>query len=143
MLVLDAATGKNVASYGYNAGTVHAVAWSPDGRYIAVGSAANTVQIWDTVTANNIYNYQGHNEDVFSVAWSPDGKRIVSGSGDGTAQVWDAFTGNHVYIYRGHADYYWGHLTSNAPVYSAAWSPDGKMIVSGSDDSTVQVWKAM
>jgi len=124
---------------------MHAVAWSPGGRYIAIGSSASTVEIWDTVTGNNTYNYAGHSADVLSVAWSPDGKRIVSGSGDGdgTAQVWDALTGKNAYTYRGHADYYWGHFTSNAPVDAVAWSPNGKMIASGSDDMTVQVWQAM
>jgi eukaryotic-like serine/threonine-protein kinase len=61
----------------------------------------------------------------------------------GTVQVWDATTGAHVYIYRGHADFYLGHFTSNAPVYAVAWSPDGKRIASGSNDTTVQVWQAM
>ena len=41
-------------------------------------------------------------------------------------------TGNHRYTYRGHTD----------TVSSVSWSPDGKLIVSGSWDKTVQVWHA-
>jgi WD40 repeat protein len=37
LVVLDAATGKHLASYGYHEGVGHAVAWSPDGRYLAMG----------------------------------------------------------------------------------------------------------
>ena len=44
----------------------------------------------------------------------------------------DATTGNHIYTYRGHTD----------KVSSVSWSPDGKHIVSGSWDKTVQVWDA-
>ena len=87
--VRNAATDSLIASCSYHAAIVHALVWSPDGRYIAVGSSASLVELWDTVTGRNVYTYQGHNADVLSVAWSPNGKRIVSGSSDGTAQVWD------------------------------------------------------
>jgi WD40 repeat protein len=40
--------------------------------------------------------------------------------------------GTLLYTYRGHSNW----------VRSVAWSPDGKRIASGSDDKTVQVWKA-
>src|SRR6266568_3791559 len=129
--------------YGYHAGTVHDLAWSPDGKYIAIGSDNTTVLLWEIATIKNIYNYTGHISDVFAVAWSPDGKRIASGDGDGLVLVWDAFTGGHTYTYCGHADYYPGHYTSGAAVNSLAWSPDGKHIASASSDSTVQVWQPM
>ncbi len=38
-----------------------------------------------------------------------------------------------LYIYQGHA----------APVWAVKWSPDGKRIVSGSDDKTAHVWDAL
>jgi hypothetical protein len=49
-------------------------------------------------------------------------------SGDGTVQVWNATDGSHVYTY-GHSDI----------VTAVAWSPDGRRIVSGSNDNTAQV----
>lgn len=140
--VWDALTGKHVYTYTGHADFVNAVAWSSDGKLIASGSGDKTVQVWDSTSGRHIYTYQGHSGSVNAVAWSPDGKRIVSGSSDGTAQVWDALTGKNAYTYRGHADFYWGHLTSGAPVNAVAWSPDGKLIASGSDDKTVQVWRS-
>jgi len=44
--------------------------------------------------------------------------------------VWDAAHGGNAFIYRGHS----------GPVWTVAWSPDGKRIASGSADKTVQVW---
>ena len=122
---------------------MHALVWSPDGVYLAIGRDDTTVQVWNVATITNVYTYTGHSDDVLTVAWSPDGKRIASGSADGLVQVWDALTGDHVYTYRGHADYYPGHFTSGKAVNAVAWSPDGKHIASGSDDMTVQVWQAM
>ena len=48
-------------------------------------------------------------------------------------QVWVAMNGDNVYIYHGHSQFAW----------VVAWSPDGKRIASGSDDTTVHVWQAV
>jgi WD40 repeat protein len=143
-IVLDAATGKRASYFGHQSGSVHAVSWSPDSTFIAVGEEDSTIGVWNITTHQNVYTYTGHTTDVFCVAWSPDGKSIASGSGDGLVEVWDAFSGKHVYTYRGHADMYFGHLISgsNAAVDGVSWSPDGKRIASASSDNTVQVWNA-
>ena len=143
-IVLNAATGQEFGSYGYNGGTIHAIVWSPDSTAIAFGGADASVQVWKIANHQNVYTYEGHTTDVFSVAWSPNGKRIASGDAVGLVEVWDAYSGAHVYTYRGHADIYPNHFTagSNAAVNALAWSPDSRRIASGSSDDTVQVWKA-
>lgn len=50
---------------------------------------------------------------------------------DGTALVWDAQTGEELYRLDGHS----------AGVSSAAYSPDGKYIVTASEDHTARVWQ--
>ena len=91
---------------------------------------------------------------IMSVQFDPDGKTIVSGGYSGTLKVWDAGTPARLIP----------HLAQNlsAPtlaaaslelkaekqsahsdwVKSVAFSPDGKTIVSGSDDKTLKVWDA-
>ena len=130
--------GTTLYTYRGHSDEVHTVAWSPDGRRIASGSADKTVQVWDVAEGVNIYTYRGHSKPVLAVAWSPDGRRIASGSADKTVQVWDAATGKTLYTYSGHSTW----LIS---VASVAWSPDGMHITSSSSSfgfGGMQIWDA-
>src|SRR6266536_3027460 len=125
-------SGSVIHVYRGHTDRVTAVAWSPDGRYIASGSLDKTVQIWNATTGEHSYTYRGHSAAVNVVAWSPDSGSIASGSEDQTVQVWNTTPDTKSYIYRGHVN----------TVTTLAWSPDSSLIASGSLDKTAQVWKA-
>jgi len=55
---------------------------------------------------------------------------MVSGSGDGTARIWDCDTETPMYTLKGHTSW----------VLCVAWSPDAKLIATGSMDNTVRLW---
>ncbi|MBV9691280.1 MAG: protein kinase [Ktedonobacteraceae bacterium] len=125
--------GTALSSYGGHSGGVPALAWSPDGKYIAsAGMHDGTVQISDAATGAHIYTYSGHFGSVLTVAWSPDGKWIVSGGNDQTAQVWQ-WQGRQRLSTHKHA----------GPVFTVTWSPDSQWIASAAgSDHGVQVWQA-
>ena len=66
------------------------MAWSPDGKYIVVGSDSGNTFVADAATGNRLYTYTNQTYQIFALAWAPDSKRVVSGSFDGSVQVWEA-----------------------------------------------------
>src|SRR5262245_44791027 len=71
-------------------GILHAVAFSPDGKVLASGSADRTAKLWDAFTQKELATLKAHTDAVRAVAFSPDGKLLVTGGGDRTVIVWDA-----------------------------------------------------
>ena len=69
------------------------IAWSPDGRRVAVSRSISTgsdLRVWDARTGQGERVLAGHQEQVYAVAWSTDNKRLASASQDGTIRVWDS-----------------------------------------------------
>jgi len=66
---------------------VNAVAFSPDGRYVATASWDNTARLWEASTGDEVVRLK-HPGRVEVVAFSPDGKYLASASKDDTARLW-------------------------------------------------------
>jgi WD40 repeat protein len=68
----------------------YGVAFSPDGKLLAVACANNLIRVWAVATRQEIAELSGHKDYVHQIAFSPDGTRLVSASGDRTLRVWDS-----------------------------------------------------
>ncbi|MEU2391743.1 WD40 repeat domain-containing protein [Streptomyces sp. NPDC007369] len=117
-------------------GHVMSLAFSPDGRLMATGTADGVLRLWNTADpARGITPYgelRGHQSDVRAVSFSPDGRSLVSGGADHTVRLWDV---------AGRAPV-GGPLTGHTlPVGTVAFAPDGHTLVTGGWDNTVRVWE--
>jgi WD40 repeat protein/tetratricopeptide (TPR) repeat protein len=103
---------------------VGGVAFSPDGKTLAVASLGGTVQLWEVATGELQETLKGHSSAVTAVAFSPDGRTLASGSNDQTVRLWNLATRRQLM----QLDAGSGAMGS---VYSLAFSPDGKHLLIG------------
>ena len=141
--MLAAAARPGIAILVGHIDRVQSVAFSPDGKTAASGSA-DGVRLWDVATRRQIgrpLTAPAASADelsgINSVVFSPDGKTLASGSDDHAVRLWDVATrrqiGQALWITKPPA----GHTDA---VTSVAFSPDGKTLASGSDDHAVRLW---
>jgi hypothetical protein len=86
-IVWETLTGKERRRLD-NQGAVQALAFSPDGRLLALGGD-KFVSFWDLATGKSRGRYDGHGAAVVALAFAADGKSAASASADSTALVWD------------------------------------------------------
>jgi RNA polymerase sigma factor (sigma-70 family) len=85
----ELATGKERSRLNGNHHLTKCLAFTPDGRLLALGSSDATVRVWDVMAVKELRCFEGHRGVVNSLAFSRDGKRLVSGSTDTTVLIWD------------------------------------------------------
>lgn len=137
IVLWDVVAGRRIRSM--EAPAALAVAWSPDGQTLAVGTGGNGIWLIDPTNGRR-RGLLGQEADkvevpseVASVAWSPDGRALATADDwPGTIIIWNTLTWHaqaRVSGQRGR------HLSS------LAWSPDGRHLAAMVDDAA-QIWDA-
>jgi WD40 repeat protein len=72
---------------------VRALAFSPGGCHLALGSFDRTIILWNPTKGSLCSTLQGHDGTVTTLAFSPDSLLLASGSDDKTVRLWEVKTG--------------------------------------------------
>jgi WD40 repeat protein len=109
-----------------------AVAFSPDGKWVASGSADSSVVLWNLGQNNGgTISLFGHKAGVNSVTFSRNGQLLASGSDDHTVRLWRLEKpGSAFRVFDDPKDRVW----------SVAFSANGQTLAAGSADGVVILW---
>ena len=107
--------------------------FAPDGTHIASGSHHGNVNLWQVESGERVHSYSTGNSSSFimSVGYSPSGKMLAAGGKDGKVYFFDVETGEMTSQQE--------HAHAKA-VRSLAFSPEGRFLLTASDDMNVNVY---
>ncbi len=85
VLLWDTTTGKSAGKLTGHTRIPFAVAFSPDGKFLASAGSDMTVRIWDVATAKTIATLK---HQARGLAFSPDGKVLATAAWGGDIKLW-------------------------------------------------------
>jgi RNA polymerase sigma factor (sigma-70 family) len=143
--IWNTSTGEQIRQISNLQGVVHCLTYSPDGKILAAVDYSS-IRFFNPDDGSDLpgvayVGYTGYVANVQALRFSPDGLTVAHGSGDGAIHLRDVGANEDRTTIDpperdrmpevGHKDY----------VESLAFSPDGKILASGSYDRTIKVWE--
>ncbi|ORX48583.1 WD40 repeat-like protein [Hesseltinella vesiculosa] len=127
--VWQAASGEKIYELDGHTDSVTAVAFSVEGDYVASAGMDGRIRVWRMDNGELCASVEGPDEVVW-INWHPKGNVLLAGANDATIWMWAMPSGKFMNIFNGHS----------GPVTAGGFTPDGKKIVSVSEDSTMIIW---
>jgi len=130
--IWDPLTGLLLRTLRDHAKPITAIAYSPDGKFLASASYDRAVKIWDADSGDLVQTLTGHTGQVTCVAFHPRGNLLASAGKDQTIRLWeqDARGWKAGRSWPAHA----------SAINALAFHPDGDLLASAGQDKTIVLW---
>ena len=109
--------------------TVAVLAFSADGRQLALAGDGGEVEIWDVRAAHRLRTVRGSSR-VFTIVFSPDGRHLATSSADNKINIWQ-LEGDELPV---------TFDVPGGPVYTIGYTPDGNRIAAGCRDGVIKLY---
>jgi WD40 repeat protein len=109
---------------------VWALAFSPDGKLLAVGGSDGPIHLVNTADGKIVRSMPGHTSAVTSLAFHPGGALLASASKDRSVRLWNPANGQAIKTLDGHTSW----------VEGVTFVAQGTRLASVSADRTVRLW---
>lgn len=138
LLVWNLETRKEVFRYANAEGGLLTVAFSPSGKQIiagGIGAEKSAAKVWEFPSGKALARLE-NGENIQRLRYAPDGKSIAMATllpkkDCHGVIVWDTENYKKRSVFR----------AGNYPIFSLAFSPDGKLLACGDSSGLVRVWK--
>ena len=124
----EISTGRYFGSILQHQGNILAAACSSDGRMILTGGEDRTARLWD-ISSGRQLQVLYHRQTVGAVGFGPDEHTLLTGSAGGVQTWTGAVSPTPLQI-----------IQLPEPVRVIEQSPNGKMVITGSDDAQARIW---
>lgn len=146
--IFDVASGRELTTlndHNVFRDDIGALSFSPDGKFLAVGTERQRVSIWEWSARRFVGQLVGHQATVSGIVFSADGERLLTVSADHTARLWDWRNRQTVALLPGHTDAILGAALSADARRAATVQlggltrvfalPEGRLLFSAADEA--------
>jgi WD40 repeat protein/DNA-binding SARP family transcriptional activator/energy-coupling factor transporter ATP-binding protein EcfA2 len=128
--LLDLEEGRVIRSGKLTMRNPEVMAFSPDGRHVAIGSLDGEVRVLDTVTGTAARPPEKVHKGANGLAYSADGSLLVAPGSDGAVSLYDGDTGAPL----------GSVVVPNRTPVNAEFQSDGRTVLIASYDDAIYTW---
>ena len=129
-----AATGQELHATSGHRSPILAVVFLPDNRRLLSAETRGSIFLWDAITGGPRGDCKrSENDPPLAAAFSREGAMFASAGTAGTIRVSSPLTGAELCSWKAHNDW----------IFSLAFAPDGRTLVSGGRDKALALWEPL